>query len=214
MGALMFGGYRFFDNFWRLQGVGDYSWPAVAGLSVGTLCGLAATPLEQVKTVLALQHSWLQGRGGVTMSKPAFTSIPQGVLTSSVRFQLYACTPLMIRTGLFDLQLFFYSARIRHYMNRSGKDFPDWVHFAVNTFGFMLAGMVGATINYPFDLVKGRMMAEAYPSVYMGKPKRGTLKVFSDVVQQEGLVGLFRGLPTRTALHAVVWLCVGLGRET
>eukprot|EP00438_Fugacium_kawagutii_P026682 Skav219940 [mRNA] locus=scaffold2879:64589:65065:+ [translate_table: standard] len=56
MGALMFGGYRFFDNFWALYQVPDYWRPAVAGGSIGALCGLAATPLEQVKTIMALQE--------------------------------------------------------------------------------------------------------------------------------------------------------------
>lgn len=37
------------------QGISDYWRPAMAGASIGGLCGLMATPLEQVKTVMALQ---------------------------------------------------------------------------------------------------------------------------------------------------------------
>ena len=38
----------------------DYWRPALAGASIGALCGFVATPLEQVKTIMALQESWLK----------------------------------------------------------------------------------------------------------------------------------------------------------
>lgn len=79
--------------------------------------------------------------------------------------------------------------------------------------GFMLAGLVGATINYPFDLVKGRMMAEAHFATTGQISARSTPAVFAQIVREGGVAGLFRGLPTRSALHAVVWCVVGIGRE-
>lgn len=215
MGALMFGGYRFFDNFWGLQGVPDYWRPAVAGASIGGLCGLAATPLEQVKTVMALQEAWLrEGR----IKERIFKSVPHGALSGGLgmqswRLKFYAGAPLMCRTALFDCQLFFYNSRLREWLSKEGANLTPGVKTLIGTFGFMVAGLIGATINYPFDLVKGKMMAEAYPAVMGEVPKSTTLGTFARILREGGLIGLFRGLPTRSALHAVVWCTVGVGRE-
>mmetsp|Transcript_120118 Transcript_120118/g.347039 ORF Transcript_120118/g.347039 Transcript_120118/m.347039 type:complete len:341 (-) Transcript_120118:216-1238(-) len=210
MGALMFGGYRFFDNFWRLQGVPDYWRPAVAGASIGGICGLVSTPLEQVKTVMALQESWVrEGK----ISERIFRSVPHGALSGSWRLKLYAAAPLMCRTALFDCQLFFYNSRLREYLATHGHTHSDATRTFLGTFGFMLAGLCGATINYPFDLVKGRMMAEAYFAHSGEMQKMSTVGTFAKVVRDGGLASLFRGLPTRSALHAMVWCVVGIGRE-
>jgi len=210
MGALMFGGYRFFDNFWRLQGVPEYWRPAVAGASIGAICGLAATPLEQVKTVMALQESWLkEGR----IKERVFRSVPHGALAGSWRLKFYAATPLVCRTALFDCQLFFYNSRLREWLSAEGHKYSENTRVFFGTFGFMLAGLVGATINYPFDLVKGRMMAEAYPATTGQVAVSSMPTTFAKVIKDGGVMGLFRGLPTRSALHAIVWCCVGVGRE-
>lgn len=210
MGALMFGGYRFFDNFWRLQGVPDYWRPAVAGASIGGLCGLAATPLEQVKTVMALQESWVrEGK----MSTRVFRSVPHGALSGSLKFKFYAVVPLMLRTGLFDCQLFFYNSRLSAWLDREGQNLSPNTKLFYRTFGFAAAGLVAATVNYPLDLVKGRMMAEAYMVASGQAPGSSMMSSFADVIRKNGLAGLFRGLPTRSALHAVVWCVVGVGRE-
>lgn len=210
MGALMFGGYRFFDNFWRLQGISDYWRPAMAGASIGGLCGLMATPLEQVKTVMALQESWVR-EGKV--SERVFRSVGHGALSGSMRLKFYAAAPLMCRTALFDCQLFFYNSRLREWLATEGHNYSGGTRAFLGTFGFMLAGLVGATINYPFDLVKGRMMAEAHFATTGQISARSTPAVFAQIVREGGVAGLFRGLPTRSALHAVVWCVVGIGRE-
>jgi len=210
MGALMFGGYRFFDNFWKLQNVPDYWRPAVAGGSIGVLCGLVATPLEQVKTVLALQESWL--KDGKIRDR-IYPSVLQGTLRAPFQLKFYAAAPLMIRTGLFDCQLFFYNSRLREWLAANGSGMSGGTKFAISTFGFMFAGLVGATVNYPFDLVKGRMMAEAFQATSGEVPKSSMWRHFQTVVHERGFVGLFRGLPTRSVLHATVWCVVGLGRE-
>eukprot|EP00441_Pelagodinium_beii_P041664 CAMPEP_0197650604 /NCGR_PEP_ID=MMETSP1338-20131121/31043_1 /TAXON_ID=43686 ORGANISM="Pelagodinium beii, Strain RCC1491" /NCGR_SAMPLE_ID=MMETSP1338 /ASSEMBLY_ACC=CAM_ASM_000754 /LENGTH=337 /DNA_ID=CAMNT_0043225041 /DNA_START=12 /DNA_END=1026 /DNA_ORIENTATION=- len=168
MGALMFGGYRFFDNFWKLQNVPDYWRPAVAGGSIGVLCGLVATPLEQIKTVLALQESWLkEGK----IKDRIYPSVVQGALRAPLQLKFYAAAPLMIRTGLFDCQLFFYNSRLREWLATNGSSMSAGTNVAISTFGFMFAGLVGATVNYPFDLVKGRMMAEAFQATSGEVPK-------------------------------------------
>lgn len=210
MGALMFGGYRFFDNFWKLQGVSDYWRPAVAGASIGALCGVAATPLEQVKTVMALQEAWVkEGK----MKERVYTSVAQGAMKAPLSLKLYAATPLMLRTGLFDCQLFFYNSRLREWLATSGQDCSAATKLFISTFGFMCAGLVGATVNYPLDLVKGKMMAEAYHATSGQMPKSTTVGTFVAIVKQDGILGLFRGLPTRSMLHATVWCVVGIGRE-
>lgn len=209
MGGLMFGGYRFFDNFWALYHVPDYWRPAVAGGSIGALCGLAATPLEQVKTIMALQEfpgnvvilagciwfyvlysvslffcaryinacrsgtsgmllqiveltrphwqeTWLKER----ITKRIYSSVHHGAWEAPARLKFYAATPLVIRTALFDSQLFFYNSRLREWVANGGC--PPSLHFLVGTVGFMLAGLVAATVNYPFDRVKGHMMGRAF----------------------------------------------------
>lgn len=211
MGALMFGGYRFFDNFWRLQGIPDYWRPALAGASIGAFCGLASAPLEQVKTVITLQETWV--RNG-TMKDRVFRSVPHGALSGSFRMKFYAATPLIFRTALFDGQLFFYNSRLREHLDKNGQNYSSATRVFLGTFGFMLAGLLGATINYPFDLVKGRMMAEAYPAT-TGQTAPSTMaSTFSKIARENGYAGLFRGLMTRSALHAVIWCVVGVGRET
>lgn len=157
MGALMFGGYRFFDNFWALYQVPDYWRPAVAGGSIGALCGLAATPLEQVKTIMALQETWLKER---KITKRIYSSVHDGAWQAPARLKFYAATPLVIRTALFDSQLFFHNSRLREWVASGGC--PSNLQFLVGTLGFMLAGLVAATINYPFDRVKGHMMGRAF----------------------------------------------------
>ena len=77
MGALMFGGYRFFDNFWALNHVPDYWRPALAGASIGSLCGFVATPLEQIKTIMALQESWLKEKKIKTRTGPGLKPHPK-----------------------------------------------------------------------------------------------------------------------------------------
>ncbi|CAJ1341116.1 unnamed protein product [Effrenium voratum] len=207
MGSLMFGGYRFFDNFWQLYQVPDYWRPAVAGASIGALCGFVATPLEQVKTIMALQETWLkEGR----VKWRIYGSVLQGAVKAPWRLKFYAATPLMIRTALFDSQLFFYNSRLREWANSDAC--PANMHFLVSTVGFMMAGLVGATINYPFDRVKGHMMGQAYQVSVGQAPSETTYCAFRWVLR-DGLAGLFRGLPTRSMLHATVWCVVGIGRE-
>ncbi|CAE8590314.1 unnamed protein product [Polarella glacialis] len=210
MGGLMFGGYRFFDNFWQLNGVPDYWRPAVAGASIGMICGVVATPLEQVKTVMALQEAWLK-EGKITQR--IYPSVVQGALNAPAKLKFYAAMPLMIRTGLFDCQLFFYNSRLRDWLATSGSDISPSSRLAISTFGFMTAGLIGATVNYPFDLVKGRMMAEAYEASTGVKTPSTMIGTFRKVIADGGVAGLFRGLPTRSALHATVWCVVGIGRE-
>lgn len=210
MGALMFGGFRFFDNFWRLNGIPDYWRPAMAGASIGMLCGVVATPLEQVKTVMALQEGWLkEGK----ISQRIYPSVVQGALKAPMSLKFYAAVPLMFRTGLFDCQLFFYNSRLREWLATSGQDCSSGTKLAISTFGFMTAGLVGATVNYPLDLVKGRMMAEAYQATTGQGPSSSMIGHFRSIIAQNGVLGLFRGLPTRSALHATVWAVVGIGRE-
>lgn len=208
MGGLMFGGYRFFDNFWALYQVPDYWRPAVAGGSIGALCGLAATPLEQVKTIMALQETWLKER---KITKRIYTSVHHGAWEAPARLKFYAATPLVIRTALFDSQLFFYNSRLREWVANGGC--PPSLHFLVGTVGFMLAGLVAATVNYPFDRVKGHMMGRAFQASIGEQPKESTYGAFAAVVKRHGIGGLFHGLPTRSVLHAVVWCVVGAGRE-
>lgn len=208
MGGLMFGGYRFFDNFWALYHVPDYWRPAVAGGSIGALCGLAATPLEQVKTIMALQETWLKER---KIAKRIYTSVHHGAWAAPAGLKFYAATPLVIRTALFDSQLFFYNSRLREWVANGGC--PPNLHFLVGTVGFMLAGLVAATINYPFDRVKGHMMGRAFQASIGEQPKESTYGAFAAVVKRHGVGGLFHGLPTRSVLHAVVWCVVGAGRE-
>lgn len=210
MGALMFGGYRFFDNFWRLNGVSDYWRPAIAGASIGGICGVVATPLEQVKTVLALQEGWIrEGK----MKERKYTSVVNGALHAPMRLKFYAVTPLMFRTALFDCQLFFYNSRLREWMAHNSASMGSGTKLLISTFGFMTAGLFGATVNYPLDLVKGRMMGEAYAATNGEAPKRTMMYYFRTIVAQKGLPGLFQGLPTRSVLHATVWCVVGVGRE-
>lgn len=210
MGALMFGGYRFFDNFWRLQKVPDYWRPAVAGGSIGIICGLVATPLEQVKTVLALQESWLkEGK----IRERIYPSVVQGMIRAPWQLKFYAASPLMIRTGLFDCQLFFYNSRLREWLDARRSSYAPSTAVAISTFGFMLAGLLGATLNYPFDLVKGRMMSEALQATTGQKCQSTMAGTFQAILREGGISGLFRGLPTRSVLHATVWCCVGVGRE-
>eukprot|EP00930_Biecheleria_cincta_P075470 TRINITY_DN62642_c0_g1_i1.p1 TRINITY_DN62642_c0_g1~~TRINITY_DN62642_c0_g1_i1.p1 ORF type:complete len:341 (-),score=51.66 TRINITY_DN62642_c0_g1_i1:134-1156(-) len=210
MGALMFGGYRFFDNFWRLQKVPDYWRPAVAGGSIGLICGLVATPLEQVKTVLALQESWLKDG---KIHERIYPSVVQGMIRAPWQLKFYAAAPLMIRTGLFDCQLFFYNSRLREWIDARRSSYSPSTTIAISTFGFMLAGLLGATVNYPFDLVKGRMMSEAFHATTGERSKSSMVGTFRRVLKDGGVLGLFRGLPTRSFLHATVWCVVGVGRE-
>lgn len=206
----MFGGYRFFDNFWKLQRVPDYWRPAVAGGSIGLVCGLVATPLEQIKTVLALQESWLKDG---KIKDRIYPSVLQGTCRAPFQLKFYATAPLMIRTGLFDCQLFFYNSRIRAWLEANGSGMSSSTRIAVSTFGFMFAGLIGATLNYPFDLVKGRMMAEAFQVTSGQIQKTSMVRHFQNILAERGVTGLFRGLPTRSVLHATVWCVVGLGRE-
>lgn len=210
MGSLMFGGYRFFDNLWKLQGIPDYWRPAVAGASIGALCGMAAAPLEQVKTVMALQEAWLkEGK----INERIYNSVSHGVRQAPLALKFYAVAPLIFRTGLFDCQLFFYNSRLKEWMATGGADYGPTSKLFFGTFGFMVAGMIGATVNYPLDLVKGRMMAEAYHVNTGQVPKSSMLGHLAAILRQGGVLGLFRGLPTRTMLHATVWCVVGIGRE-
>jgi len=182
----------------------------VAGASIGAICGLTAAPLEQVKTVMALQESWLkEGR----INQRIFSSVGHGAWASSFKLKFYAAAPLMCRTALFDCQLFFYNSRLRDYLDKEGHNYSQNSKLFIGTFGFMLAGLLGATINYPFDLVKGRMMAEAYMVQTGQAPKSTMFGTISRVLRESGAIGLFRGLPTRSALHAMVWCVVGVGRE-
>merc|ERR1719277_1417012 len=159
---------------------------------------------------MALQESWLrEGR----IDARVFKSVPHGALSGSFRLKFYAATPLICRTALFDCQLFFYNSRLREWLAREGKNYSENTRVFLGTFGFMLAGLVGATVNYPFDLVKGRMMAEAYFASTRQVEPSTMLGTFRNVAREGGLVGLFRGLPTRSALHAIVWCTVGVGRE-
>ncbi|CAE7662697.1 ucpB [Symbiodinium pilosum] len=210
MGALMFGGYRFFDNFWKLNNVPDYWRPALAGASIGALCGFVATPLEQVKTIMALQESWLKEK---KVKARIYTSVLQGAWQAPLRLKFYAATPLIIRTSLFDGQLFFYNSRLREWVAHDGVACSSGTRFFVSTVGFMFAGLIAATVNYPFDRVKGLMMGEAYQASIGEVAQRSTIGTFRSICQKHGILGLFRGLPTRSMLHAVVWCTVGLGRE-
>ena len=214
MGALMFGGYRFFDNFWALNRVPDYWRPAIAGASIGALCGFVATPLEQIKTIMALQESWLKEK---KIQSRIYPSVLQGAWQAPWRLKFYAATPLVIRTALFDGQLFFYNSRLRAWVSQDGVERSSSTRFLVSTVGFMFAGLIAATVNYPFDRVKGLMMGEAYQAVALSGEgalaQRSTLGTFRSICQKHGVLGLFRGLPTRSMLHATVWCCVGLGRE-
>eukprot|EP00439_Symbiodinium_sp_Y106_P081996 s1328_g21.t1 len=210
MGALMFGGYRFFDNFWALNHVPDYWRPALAGASIGSLCGFVATPLEQIKTIMALQESWLKEK---KIKTRIYSSVLQGAYQAPLRLKFYAATPLVIRTSLFDGQLFFYNSRLREWVSHDGVACSSGTRFFVSTVGFMFAGLIAATVNYPFDRVKGLMMGEAYQASTGEVAQHSTLGTFRSICQKHGILGLFRGLPTRSMLHGVVWCCVGLGRE-
>lgn len=57
------------------------------------------------------------------------------------------------------------------------------------------------------------MMGEAYQASTGEVAQHSTLGTFRSICQKHGILGLFRGLPTRSMLHATVWCCVGLGRE-
>mmetsp|Transcript_42616 Transcript_42616/g.99372 ORF Transcript_42616/g.99372 Transcript_42616/m.99372 type:complete len:328 (-) Transcript_42616:12-995(-) len=210
MGALMFGGYRFFDNFWALNKVPDYWRPALAGASIGGICGFVATPLEQIKTIMALQESWLREK---KIQQRIYPSVIQGAWQAPWRLKFYAAMPLVVRTALFDGQLFFYNSRLREWVARDGAGLSPAARFFISTMGFMFAGLVAATVNYPFDRVKGLMMGEAYQASIGEVAQRSTGGTFLAIVQKQGVLGLFRGLPTRSMLHATVWCCVGLGRE-
>lgn len=83
----------------------------------------------------------------------------------------------------------------------------------MSTLGFMCAGLVAATVNYPFDRVKGHMMGRAFQVMKKEVAPESTVGAFRSVVARHGPLGLLQGLPTRSVLHAVVWCVVGAGRE-
>ena len=103
------------------------------------------------------QETWLKER---KITKRIYTSVHHGAWAAPARLKFYAATPLVIRTALFDSQLFFYNSRLREWVANGGC--PSNLQFLVGTVGFMLAGLVAATINYPFDRVKGHMMGRAF----------------------------------------------------
>ena len=96
------------------------------------------------------QETWLKER---KITKRIYSSVHHGAWEAPARLKFYAATPLVIRTALFDSQLFFYNSRLREWVANGGC--PPSLHFLVGTVGFMLAGLVAATVNYPFDRVKG-----------------------------------------------------------
>ena len=102
------------------------------------------------------QETWLKER----ITKRIYSSVHHGAWEAPARLKFYAATPLVIRTALFDSQLFFYNSRLREWVANGGC--PPSLHFLVGTVGFMLAGLVAATVNYPFDRVKGHMMGRAF----------------------------------------------------
>lgn len=104
-----------------------------------------------------LQETWLKER---KITKRIYSSVHHGAWQAPFRLKFYAATPLVIRTALFDSQLFFYNSRLREWVASGGC--PANLQFLVGTVGFMLAGLVAATVNYPFDRVKGHMMGRAF----------------------------------------------------
>lgn len=77
---------------------------------------------------------------------------------------------------------------------------PD--NLLIQFLGAMIAGLAGAVLSTPADVVKSRMMNQPVDKAGRGLHYRGTMNCFTKLVQQEGFLAMYKGfLP--------YWLRVG-----
>jgi len=57
-----------------------------------------------------------------------------------------------------------------------------------------IAGVLGQTVSYPWDVVRRRLQTDGFISGQPTIPDRGTFKMMSFIVKNEGVVGLYKGI--------------------
>ncbi|EDW63534.1 mitochondrial uncoupling protein 4 [Drosophila virilis] len=171
---------------------------AICGIVAGAGATLLTSPTDLIKVQMQMES-----KRRLMGEPPRIHNVYQA-LTSTYKaggiVALWKGTlPNAWRSGLVTLgDVSFYDLSKRQLMDI--LNMPD--NLLIQFLGAMIAGLSGAVLSTPADVVKSRMMNQPVDKAGRGLHYRGTMDCFTKLVQQEGFMAMYKGfLP--------YWLRVG-----
>lgn len=158
-----------------------------AGVAAGVTATSLTYPLDFIRSRLSLQKPGMQIYSGIwdglrqVVRADGFLGVYRGLMPTLAGIIPYSGTQLMV----YDSARQFAAAR------RPGNK-PTQMDFFL---GGALAGAVAQTIAFPFELVRRRMQTQGFGRPAGEAPRyTGMLQCARSVLQQDGFLGLYRGL--------------------
>ena len=150
----------------------------LAGSMVGSVSITMTYPLETIRSRLTLQTCNSHYKGFMD----ACRSIPIMDMFKGLRMSILGFAPF---TALSFSTYFTY----RKYL----EDHTNWNKDKIKVIGGGMAGTTAVTITYPSDLIRRRLQLQNFDK---SVPKyNGIIDCVKKIIADEGIIGLYRGLP-------------------
>jgi len=170
--------------------------PMASGSIAGSGACLVSTPPEVIKTRLQLQGELVKSGSG----QKVYTGFLQGIYTilkyeglkgiySGIRPAIYYQTVMNgIRFGCHE-----YLKSVQ--CSIKGLEGHPILYWGINVISSAISGITGAFVASPFYLVKTRFQSSARKEIAVGHQHHytGTFNAFKDIIEKEGVRGLWRG---------------------
>jgi hypothetical protein len=190
--ALVFSSY---GQMKHVLGVQEGSWSSpqsyfAAGAGAGLVAGVVLTPIELIKCRLQTQNSRLRSSvlAQATFHGPV-DLVRAEIASGGVRSLFRGLTPTLGREIIGNACWFgIYEWAVRTNAERLGvsrAEVPLYIKGACGALG----GLAFWSIPYPFDTLKSILQSDTTNN------HKGTLATFRNVIEREGIRGLYRGMP-------------------
>ncbi|XP_046462018.1 mitochondrial uncoupling protein 4-like [Daphnia pulex] len=190
--GVRFGAYeKMRENVFKKNPDGSYSlWKAaIGGMSAGALGQFMASPTDLVKVQIQMEGK-RRLEGKPPRVKNAFHAFQQIMKQGGIRGLWKGWVPNVQRAALVNLgDLTTYDTAKRYILRNSQLKDTSLVHIMSS----MCAGLVGAIMATPADVIKTRVMNQPTDERGRGLYYKSSIDCFLKTAQQEGFLAMYKG---------------------